>query len=182
MEPGTAAIGLDIGSSSTKATLLDDRGEQRWTRSVPYRLHRAPDGEVTLDPADWIAAVRTLLTEAAGELKDLRPIGIGVTGPAHYAVLIDRDGAAMGRAMLSSDARPAEVAERLREELGEAYFTSTRVELTAGWTLAQLAWLQTQMPERWSALRHVLVVKDYVRYVLTGEVLTDPSDAAGTGM
>lgn len=181
MNARTATIGLDIGSSSTKAVILDADGSLLWTESAPYRVHRGPDGEVTLDPADWLKAARLLLTAAAGALDGRRLEAIGVTGPAHYAVLVDAAGEPMGRAMLSSDARPAAVAERLRDEFGDAYFDSARVELTAGWTLAQLAWLRTQMPEQWERIRHVLVVKDFVRFAMTGSVVTDHSDAAGTG-
>lgn len=182
MAARTATVGLDIGSSSTKCIVLDGSGALLWTRSEPYRIHRGAVGEATLDPDDWLSAARTMLREAVEALDGRRPLGIGVTGPAHYAVLVDGDGRPMGRALLSSDARPAAVAERLRDEFGDAYFESTRVELTAGWTLAQLAWLRTQMPERWDAVRRVLVVKDYVRFAMTGVAVTDPSDAAGTGM
>ncbi len=182
MSEHMATIGLDIGSSSTKCIVLDGYGSVTWTRSEPYRIYRGGDGEATLNPDDWLNAARTLLREAAAELGGRTPLGIGVTGPAHYAVLVDADGRSMGRAMLSSDARPAGVAEQLRDELGDAYFASTRVELTAGWTLAQLAWRRTQMSERWDRVQRVLVVKDYVRFAMTGVAATDASDAAGTGM
>jgi len=69
----TAAIGLDIGSSSTKAIVLDDEGRVLWTRSESYRIHRSADGEVTQDPADWLKAARVLLRDAAGQLDGRTP-------------------------------------------------------------------------------------------------------------
>jgi xylulokinase len=175
-------IGVDTGTSGCKAVLIDERGRVLASSWRTYRTRRGMDGEVTQDPADWVrAAVATIreCTQAAGR----RPIeAIGVTAPAHAAVLVDTEGEPLTHSLLAFDGRPVPAARRLRETYGERFFSMTFVALTEGWTFPQLAWLRSERAELWPRIRVVLPEKDYVVFCLTGAVSTDPSDAQGTAM
>lgn len=179
-EPFT--IGIDTGTSGCKAVLLDARAHVIASSWRPYPTRRRTDGEVTQDPDDWMRATGITIRECVRAAEGRAIEGIGVTAPAHVAVLVDGDGQPLTRSLLAFDARPASIARRLRESYGEGFFETTLVELTEGWTLPQLAWLHSERPELWSRIRCFLLEKDYVVFRLTGAIGTDPSDAAGTAM
>jgi xylulokinase len=175
-------VGIDVGTSSCKSTVVTPAGRVVAEAGVGYPTRRTSLGEVSQDPADWLRAVETTLTAVVGRVDAEAIDAIGVTAPAHYAVLLDRGRRPLGRALLSSDRRPSATAARLRERIGERFFATTGVALTAGWTLPQLRWRIDEEPGLRRLLRRVLVSKDWIRAELTGVDATDPSDAQGTAM
>jgi len=178
----SVSIGVDVGTSGCKAIVLGSGGRMLHTAVATYRTRRAVTGEVTQDPQDWLEAVRQTLRECAQAASGRTVIGIGITAPAHAAVLSDADGEPLAPSLLAFDARPAQIAEELKQHYGEALFKATFVDLSAGWTLSQVAWLHRQAPELWPRIRWLLPQKDWIRYRLTGVALVDASDAAGTAM
>jgi xylulokinase len=176
------AIGVDVGTSGCKAIILSSGGRLLYTAQASYPTRRTVAGEVTQRPDDWLKAVRETLRECATAAAGRSIIGIGITAPAHAAVLSDEAGRALAPSLLAFDARPASTAEALKAHYGVALFEATFVDLSAGWTLAQLAWLHEQSPELWPKIRWLLTQKDWIRFRLTGVALIDASDAAGTAM
>jgi xylulokinase len=177
-----ATIGVDVGTSGCKAVLLSTDGEVIHTAEDGYPTRRTVAGEVTQDPMDWLAAVARTLRACAQAGGDVEVTGLGITAPAHAAVLADDAGDPLAPSLLAFDARPATIAAELRAHYGEALFEATFVDLSAGWTLAQLAWLRSERPELWPRIRWLLTEKDWIRFRLTGEACIDGSDAAGTAM
>lgn len=175
-------VGVDVGTSGCKAVVLNGRGRILASSSKTYPTRRGLDGEVTQDPDDWLSAVRHTVRACLRGSDGREVMAMSVTAPAHYAVLCDGEGRPLHRVLLSSDARPGAVASELRGRLGERFSDLTGARLTAGWTFPQLVWLRRTNPTLWPRLRTVLVGKDYVRFRLTGEIATDPSDAAGTAL
>jgi xylulokinase len=175
-------LGVDVGTSGCKTVLLDGRGRVVASASRTYAIRRGLDGEVTQDSDDWLAAVRRTVRECLSGSDGRDVAALSITGPAHYAVLCNAEGQPLGRVLLSSDGRPEQVTDELRARLGERFFELTGERLTAAWTFPQLVWLRRTYPALWPKLRMVLVVKDYVRFRLTGEAATDTSDAAGTAL
>ena len=175
-------IGVDVGTSGCKAVVLTGRGRVLHTATATYPTRRSVEGEVTQDPRDWLVAVRRTLRECARAARGQSLSGIGVTAPAHVAVLCDADGEPLARSLLAFDARPAATARRLRDRYGEELFEATFVDLSAGWTLAQLAWLRGEAPAIWPSIRWLLTQKDWIRFRLSGVACIDTSDAAGTAM
>jgi xylulokinase len=182
--PREAYIGVDVGTSGCKAVLLDGNGVVRHTAWHGYQQRRTTDGEVSQDPRDWADATARTLRECGTASRDggFEVVAIATTAPAHTAVLVDRHGDPLARAILPYDQRCATTAARMRDSYGDAFFDRTYVRLGTSWTLPQLAWLREQAPEIWPRIRHMLVTKDYITFLLTGRPVTDPSDAAGTAM
>lgn len=176
-------IGVDVGTSACKAILLGG-GSVRHVATAGYPTRRRIDGEVTQDPRDWLKAVRATMRECtlAASAAGVHVHGVGVTAPAHVAVLTGADGEPLARALLSFDGRPASVVPALRARYGRALADSTFVELSAAWTLPQLVWLRSAAPSIWPQIRWMLTQKDWIRFRLTGVPLIDASDAAGTAM
>jgi xylulokinase len=175
-------IGVDVGTSGCKAVVLSGRGRVLHTAQASYTTRQTVEGEVTQDGRDWLRAVRTVLSECAGAADGMHIAGLSLTAPAHVAVLSGPDGEPLARSLLAFDGRPVQTAARMRAEYGPQFFESTFVELSAGWTLPQLAWLRERQPQIWPRIRWMLTQKDWIRYRLTGEALIDASDAAGTAM
>jgi xylulokinase len=175
-------IGVDVGTSGCKAIVLDPGGRVVHAAVAAYATRQGVDGEVTQDPGDWLVAVRRTLRACAAAVDPAAVAGIGVTAPAHVGVLTGADGNPLTRSLLAFDGRPGSVVPGLRERYGQAFFATTFVDLSAGWTLPQLIWLRTQAPEVWPRIRWLLTQKDWIRFRLTGVPLIDASDAAGTAM
>lgn len=177
-----AVIGVDVGTSRCKAVLLAANGRVLGTASAGYPTYRGLDGEVSQDPADWLRAVDLTMRALVRSAPRVSVAAIGLTAPAHVGVLTDQQGDAIGRSLLAFDARPAAVAAELRDRYGNDVSDRTFVRLTAGWNLAQLAWLQRTTPDAIRLARWFLTQKDWIRYRLTGSIAIDPTDAAGTAM
>lgn len=174
-------IGIDVGTSAVKIAVVD--GQQRVVATCEMPL--APTQPRPLwsedDPDAWWAAVSSgldrLAQENADAFADIR--GIGLSGQMHGAVLLDADDRPVRPAILWNDGRSsAEVAglaafdADLQCELG--------VLAMPGFTGPKILWLRNHEPEAIGRTRHILLPKDYVRLRLTGEHVTDVSDAAGT--
>jgi xylulokinase len=168
-------LGLDVGTSSTKALLLDDRGEAVAEASAPYAVeHPAPDQAET-DPARWweavVSATRRLPAEGRAAVK-----GIGFSGQMHGVTLAKADGTPVRPAILWLDVRTAGMLDRYPADAGPI----TGNTPSTGMTGPTLAWLKEHEPAALASARWALLAKDWVRLRLTGEAATDPSDATGT--
>lgn len=173
-------LGLDLGTSGVKAMLID--GDQRVIGSANGTLDvsRPHPGWSEQDPADWIRATE----EAIAGLKSLHPValagvrGIGLSGQMHGATLLDADDGVLRPCILWNDTRShAEAAAldadpRFRAISGNIVFP--------GFTAPKLVWVAKYEPEIFAKLAKVLLPKDYLRLWLTGEHISEMSDAAGT--
>lgn len=167
-------LGLDIGTSSVKAALVeDDRTVAE--ASAPLTLSAPHPGWSEQAPEDWwnaaVAAVRRLPDR--GGVR-----GVGLSGQMHGAVLLDSADRAIRPAMLWNDGRAADEAERLAAIPGIAEVAGVRP--LPGLTAPKLLWLRRAEPEAYGRIRHVLSVKDWLGLRLHGGHFTDTSDAAGT--
>lgn len=173
-------LGLDLGTSSLKAVLVDEA--QRVVGHAEPVLHvsRRHPGWSEQAPADWIAAAEAALGDLAArhkrEMAQVRAVGL--SGQMHGATLLDEAGRPLRPAILWDDVRShAEAGEldadpRFREITGNIVFP--------GFTAPKLVWVARHEPEIFAKTRRVLLPKDYLRLWLTGEAVSDMSDAAGT--
>jgi len=173
-------LGLDLGTSGVKALLID--GNQRIIGSANGALEvsRPHSGWSEQNPEDWIKASETaiagLKASHATELAAVK--GIGLSGQMHGATLVDAAGAVLRPCILWNDTRSyAEAAKldadpRFRKLTGNIVFP--------GFTAPKLAWVAKHEPEIFAKVAKVLLPKDYLRLWLTGEYISEMSDAAGT--
>ncbi|MGQ7245311.1 FGGY-family carbohydrate kinase [Salinicola sp. V024] len=174
-------LGLDGGSSSTKAVIFDLQGTVVGIGREDSRLEHPKAHWVERDmTAAWssaVQAIRAALTNA--ELNGGDILAVGVTGHGDGLYPLDREGRPLGHAITSLDSRAAGIVERwcregVREEalarIGQMPFAFSPVTL--------LAWMQQYQPERFAALGHVLTCKDWLRFKLTGELATDFTEAS----
>ena len=173
-------IGLDLGSSGLRALLIDENQQVRGAAEAHYEMLRPHPGWSEQVPADWIEATHAcfaqLRTDFPDDMAALR--GIGISGQMHGATVLDRARQVLRPCILWNDTRSAvEAAEldadpRFRELTGNIVFP--------GFTAPKLAWMRNHEPDLFAQVDLVLLPKDYLRLWLTGEEVSDFSDAAGT--
>ena len=172
-------LGLDLGTSSLKALLIGDDQRVIASASVPLSVERPQFGWSEQDPESWIAACETAL----GELSDTHGAdlasvaGIGLSGHMHGATLLGADDAILRPCILWNDTRSHEEAAELEDEESRAI---TGNIVFPGFTAPKIVWVARNEPEVFARLRRVLLPKDYLRLWLTGEAVSEMSDAAGT--
>ncbi len=178
---GPVSLGLDLGTSELKAVLLDESGSVLAHAGIVLSISRPRDGWSEQDPEDWWRACGAALYQ----LRSVEPIAfarigcIGLSGQMHGAVLLDRQDRCIRPAILWNDSRSsAEAAHLARSH--PSYSAITGSLPMAGFTAPKLLWLKTHEAAAFDAVDCVMLPKDYLRLKLTGERVTDMSDAAGT--
>jgi len=174
-------IGLDVGTSGTKAIAMDARGTLLASALVEYPLHSPRPNWAEQDPADWRQAAIDALKQIAAKIDTSSLRGIGLTGQMHGSVFLDANDNVLRPALLWCDQRTAKQCEEITAKVGAARL----IEMTCnpaltGFTAPKILWLRENEPETYEKVRKVLLPKDYIRLILTGEYATDVADASGT--
>lgn len=174
-------LGLDIGTSSVKAVLLDGddhvvaTGEQSLTVSRPH------PGWSEQDPESWwsatVAAVDALGRSHPKELAAVA--GIGFSGQMHGATLLDAAGNVLRPGILWNDGRSFEECRELEAKFPDLHRVTGNLAMP-GFTAPKLMWVAKHEPEIFARVDKVLLPKAFVRWKLTGEMAEDMSDASGT--
>jgi xylulokinase len=177
--PAPVFLGIDIGTSSVKAVLVGEGATPVAQASMPLSVQRPHPLWAEQDPGEWwratMAAVRALPVDARAAVR-----GIGLSGQMHGATLLDRSGNILRPAILWNDGRAArECAELERREPRSRAITGNL--MMPGFTAPKLLWVARHEPQIFAGTTRVLLPKDYVRLQLTGEAVSDMSDASGTG-
>ncbi len=172
-------LGIDIGTSSVKALLLDERGMIVAQSSQPLEVSRPRPGFSEQNPENWwqatVDAIRALPSNARAAVR-----AIGLSGQMHGATLLDRSDQPLRSAILWNDGRSAAECLELERRVPEARAISGNI-MMPGFTAPKLLWVSKHEPDLFRRIACVLLPKDYVRLRLTGEKVSDMSDASGTG-
>lgn len=175
-------IGIDIGTSATKTVLFDEKGTVITSASREYPLYQPKNGWAEQNPKDWKNAVlftlKEVITTSGVKGEDVK--GIGLSGQMHGLVMLDEEGEVIRPSIIWCDQRTGEEVKDMEYFIGRERL----IEITAnppltGWTAAKILWVKKNEPENYKRCRHILLPKDYIRYVLTGEFATEVSDASG---
>ena len=175
-------LGIDFGTGGCKVTAIAPDGAFAGEASVEYTTHHEHPGWSEQDPADWWEALRAALAKLAGKGVDLsRVAALSLDGSTHNAVLLGADWKPVRRTIMWTDQRSTAECEALRGSgAAERIFERCYQMPAPTWTLPQLMWLKAHEPAVLARTEHVLFVKDYVRFLLTGEAATDRIEAQGT--
>jgi xylulokinase len=171
-------LGLDLGTGSVKAVLVDEGGAVLGEGSAPYAVRSPKPGWAESDPGDWWRACTAAVRAAVGE-RGTEVLGLGLSGQMHGVVLSDAEGKPVRRAVLWADARSEEQLEAYRALDPELLRTLANPP-AAGMAGVSLLWLRENEPASYRAARWALQPKDWLRLRLTGEAAAEPSDASAT--
>jgi xylulokinase len=165
-----------------RAIAVDLQGKiiAQMTRSYP--LLTPQSGWTEQNPSDWVDASLEALSNVTQQLDGHRAIALGLSGQMHGMVPLDADGRVIRAAILWNDQRTGKAVEQIEATIPrQELIQRTGNPAITGFQLPKLVWLQTEEPQAYALLRQSLLPKDYLGYVLTGERVTEPSDASGVG-
>ena len=175
-------LGVDLGTSGTKTVLFDTAGNVMASKTVEYPMYQPQNGWAEQDPRDWWNATavttKAVIEESGVDPADIK--GVGISGQMHGLVMLDKEGKVLRRSIIWCDQRTAAQCEEITQRVGKERL----IEITAnpaltGFTASKILWVREHQPELYARCAHILLPKDYVRYMLTGEFATEVSDASG---
>jgi len=176
-------LGVDVGTTGTKAVAVNKAGTVVATALVEYPLLSPKPNWAEQDPAEWKRAALEALTRLAHApgVKPADVKGIGLTGQMHGSVFLDKDNKVLRNAILWCDQRTAKQCDDITAKVGaEKLIQMVCNPALTGFTAPKILWLRDHEPAVYDSVAKVLLPKDYVRFELTGEFATDMADASGT--
>ena len=179
----TLLMGIDLGTSSTKTVLIDASGHLLASTAREYPVDTPQPGWAEQDPETWLAAAVETMGGALcqAQVAPAEIAAIGLSGQMHGTVCLDKRGDALRPAIIWADQRSRDQVARVYRELGaERLGAWTGNPLATGFMLASWLWLRDETPEVARATAQLLLPKDYLRYRLTGELGSEPSDGSST--
>ncbi len=174
-------LGIDVGTTAVKALVVDEHGSVVGDAEGPQELSVPKPGWSEQNPSDWwdgtVSAVREACEQAG--VKDVAAIGL--SGQMHSSVLLDESDAVLRPAILWNDVRTTAQCQHITETVGSGGLRRlVGNPALEGFTAPKLLWVRDNEPQIFERMRSLLLPKDYIRMLMTGEKAMDPSDAAGT--
>lgn len=178
-------MGIDVGTTGTKVLLIDPQGAIVARANHEYPLDTPRPLWAEQDPAHWweatCAGIREVLAQPGVSADAVAALGL--SGQMHGSVFLDARSRVLRPAILWCDQRTAQECAWITERAGEKVVVEeTRNPVLTGFTAPKIAWLRRHEPGVYSRVRQILLPKDYVRFLLTGEYATEVSDASGTSL
>lgn len=172
-------VGIDLGTSSVKTLLLSGDGEVVSSVTKEYPLYFPHNGWSEQNPEDWynqtVASLKELLKDVDG--KSVRSFSF--SGQMHGLVMLDESDKVIRPALLWNDSRSQPQTDKLNENKDFLLDNTANIAF-AGFTLPKLLWVKENESENYAKINKVMLPKDYVAYMLSGDFCTDVSDASGT--
>ena len=174
-------LGLDLGTSELKALLLADDHRIIGTARAALMVQRPQPLWSEQAPVDWWAALeqamQALRAAHPAQLSAVRAIGL--SGQMHGAVLLDDNDAVLRPAMLWNDGRSGDECVELTRAVPQLTQIAGNLAMP-GFTAPKLLWVAKHEPAVFKQVARVLLPKDWLRLMLSGEAVSDMSDASGT--
>ncbi|MBX5443264.1 MAG: gluconokinase [Solirubrobacteraceae bacterium] len=176
-------IGVDVGTTSAKATAFDVDGGEHGHGEHGYELADPQPGAAVLDPGEVVDATLRAIADAAAQARraHCEIAGLAMSAAMHGLTALDAGGRPLTPLMTWADTRAIEEAERLRAEHPDLH-ARTGTPLHPMAPLAKLRWLRAHEPAAFRDAACFAGVKALVLHALTGELVTDHSMASGTGL
>lgn len=173
-------LGLDLGTSSLKALLIDSTGGEVASAKAEYR---SVIGENTSEqnPDDWIRALREVLSQLK-EKCDLSSVeSVSFSGQMHGLVCIDENYQVIRNAILWNDGRSMKESEEINRHFGEKALLAMTCNISyPGFWASKLLWMKKHEKGNFRRIAHLLFPKDYLAFIMSGVLASDVSDASGS--
>jgi len=176
-------IGIDIGTSSVKALLIDSGGRVIKTSVPEYSFQTPKPLWAEADPLDWWEATQQAIKELLLKVQSSEIAGIGLTGQMHGMVAMNKEGSVLRPCIMWNDQRSHLECDEITERVGQKKILSiTGNPVLPGFTAPKILWTQKNEPDLFALIDKVVLPKDFIRYKLTGSFFSDVSDASGTSL
>jgi xylulokinase len=179
-------MGIDVGTGGTRALLTGEDGQVRHAFTAAHAEMRMEQPLwAEQDPDDWWRAaqeaIRGVLAEAGVTGEAVR--GIGFSGQMHGVTMLDANHRVVRPALIWCDQRSQAQVDWATARAGaENVLRWTANPVLTGFTLPKFLWVRDHQPDLFAQVRHLMLPKDYIRFLLSGELGADVSDASGTSL
>lgn len=172
-------LGLDLGTSSVKAIIMNEQGDVIASHSVSLAISRPHPQWSEQDPLQWWQATDEAILQLGRSYPMDQIEAIGLSGQMHGAVLLDAQQAVLRPAILWNDGRSFKQCQALEAQYPQ-FKKITGNLVMPGFTAPKLQWVAENEPEIFQRIAHVLLPKDFLRWKMSGNFASDMSDSAGT--
>lgn len=176
-------IGIDVGTSGVKVLAIDEQAAILASVIEEYPLYTPQAGWTEQDPEDWWQATASCLRQVTARLAGYEIAVIGLSGQMHGMVALDKDDRVVRRAILWNDQRTGKQCEEITAAAGglDGLLSYTNNQMLTGFTGGKILWMKQNEPDNYAKTVRIINPKDYIRFRLSGTLMTDVSDASGTG-
>lgn len=173
-------LGVDLGTSSIKLVVMDEKGTIKGTAGAEYGLSFPHPGWSEQSPLDWVSGMEEALKKLS-EKVDLKEVkGISFGGQMHGLVILDENDNVIRPAILWNDGRTTKECDYLNKTIGRDKISAYTGNMAlTGFTAPKILWVKENEPENFKKIKKIMLPKDYLAYVLSGTFCTDVSDASG---
>jgi xylulokinase len=177
-------LGIDTGTGSTRALLVEEDGTVRASFTEPHAdMAMQQPLWAEQDPDDWWRAAQVAIRGVLQGMDASAIRGIGLSGQMHGLVLLDDADQVIRPALIWCDQRSQPQVEAINAQVGrERVLAYIANPVLTGFTLPKLLWVRDHEPANFARVRKMLLPKDYIRFKLTGEFASEVSDASGTAL
>jgi len=174
-------IGIDLGTSSVKTILIDENQNTLASKTESISIENPQNGYYEQNPEEWYEAT----IKCFDYLKKQKPkefietLALSISGQMHGATLLDKEAKVLRNCILWNDTRSSIECDEMEQKSSNLREISGNIAMP-GFTAPKLLWVKNNEPEIFKKINKVLLPKDYLRFRLSGEFVTDPSDASGT--
>jgi xylulokinase len=172
-------IGIDLGTSGVKVVLQAENGDILSQATESLTVSRPAPLWSEQAPQDWWQATQDALSALSKQHSLAEVKAIGLSGQMHGATLLDAQGEILRPAILWNDGRSAAQCEEIERVVANSREVVGNL-MMPGFTAPKLLWVKQHEPEIFAKVDKVLLPKDYLRYLLSGNFASDMSDSAGT--
>jgi xylulokinase len=173
-------MGLDLGTSSLKVLLLNEKAEICFVHSEAYPSHMPRPGWIEQDPADYERAMEKVIAAALERVPPKDIAAVGFSGHMSATVLVDPSGRPVMNCITLSDNRGGAESLEIAEKAGERIFKNTGNPVITAFSAPKLLWLQRNRNGAFTRAAHYIAPKDYLRFLLCGRISAEYTDAANS--
>lgn len=174
-------LGIDLGTSSVRALVVDDAGNQVALAQEDYAFEIPQPLWAEQNPEDWWKASCNVIRKVLATADASRIAGIGFSGQMHSFLPLDGSDQPVGNCIIWADRRSMKEVDDVYSILGRDLIASTaHSPVGTGFLVPSMLWIKRHKPEVYREIASLILPKDYIRLKLTGNVGTDISDASAT--
>ncbi|WHH58516.1 xylulokinase [Petroclostridium sp. X23] len=171
----------DLGTSGDKATLYTIEGQLVKSRVFSYETDYFNNNWVEQDPEDWWKAVCATTKEILNDIDSKDVAAVSFSGQMMGCLCVDRNGTPLRKSIIWADQRAAKETQILENAISQdRFYRISGHRISPSYSLQKLLWIKNNEPEIYENTYKMLNSKDYIIFKLTGEFVTDYSDATGT--
>lgn len=178
------SIGVDIGTTSTKAVIFTDKGEVVGKKAIEYPLYTPEPKIAEQNPDEIVSAVRlaikTVIQESGIPNESIKLLSFA--SAMHSLLVVDKEGVPLTASITWADQRSDVYAKRLKETVGQRVYENTGTPIHPMSPLTKLMWLKEERPDIFTQASKFIGIKEYVFYHLLKEYVIDHSVASATGL